>query len=399
MRRSLIVATALAGALVLAAKNPSAFGQTDAPSTTNVTAHAEYSQYADSNDVYVYTPAVQATLADPLDGWSLSGSYLADIVSAASVDIVSTATPAWHEVRHAATAQISLKPGDFGGAVAGSISREPDYLSLSIGGNVTMDLRNKTVTPLIGYTYGHDIAGRSGTPYSVYGLRLDRHSINAAVNIIADPKTLFTFSSDVILERGPQEKPYRYVPLFAPNVAPTVPNGADPQTVKSLNLGTVAERTPHERNRYALAARLAQRLQNTTFILWERGYTDDWGLFASTTDLRAVFDVGSRVFLWPHLRVHVQSGVSFWQRAYTATFGLNGLDDVPALRTGDRELGPLEGFTAGAGVRWDVGPHEEPSKYSIVILGDGAITHYDKALYIAQRTSAFGAFQFEALFE
>ena len=44
--------------------------------------------------------------------------------------------------------------------------------------------------------------------------------------------------------------------------------------------------------------------------------------------------MGRRFILWPHLRFHAQNSVSFWQRAYTATSS----GDLPALRTGDREL-------------------------------------------------------------
>jgi hypothetical protein len=51
-----------------------------------------------------------ATLKNSLEGCSLHGSYLADIVSAASVDIVSTASPRWTEVRHAGSLSGSEEP-------------------------------------------------------------------------------------------------------------------------------------------------------------------------------------------------------------------------------------------------------------------------------------------------
>ena len=399
MHRRLAQTIALSCAILLGVGGPEAFGQAE-DTSTKVSAETEFSTYADTNDVFVYTPAVEARVEDPLDGWSFGGSYLVDIVSAASADIVSTASPAWTEVRHVGTASVGLKPDTFGATVAGSISREPDYLSLSAGGNLSLDFRQKTVTPLVGYTFTRDTAGRTGTPFSVYSLDVERHTITAALNVIVDPETALNFSADVILERGRMEKPYRYVPLFTTAAATDIPVGASAELVNETRLpGRAEERVPTRRERYAVAGRVAQRLKSTTFIIWQRGYVDSWGVVASTTDVRLVFDVSSRFLLWPHLRGHVQTDASFWQRAYVANLGVGGFVDVPALRTGDRELSPLQSFTAGAGARWDVGSDLRPSDFSLILLLDGALTHYSDALFITQRLSGFGALQFEAAFQ
>src|SRR3970282_1080485 len=119
-----------------------------------------------------FTPAVRAEVADPLSGWSANGTYLVDIVSAASVDIVSTASPNWVELRHAGTLSAGYKPAEIGGSVSGAISSEPDYLSLVGGGGVSWDISRKNATLELGYSYGHDVAGRNGTPRSVYSLEL-----------------------------------------------------------------------------------------------------------------------------------------------------------------------------------------------------------------------------------
>ena len=58
----------------------------------------------------------------------------------------------------------------------------------------------------------------------------------------------------------------------------------------------MAEQTPRTRNRVAVSGRVAQRLSGSTLILSERVYLDDWGLKASTTDLRFVVDASRRVF-------------------------------------------------------------------------------------------------------
>lgn len=361
---------------------------------------AEFSGYADTNAITVWTPAVAGTLKNPLAGWSATGTYLVDVVSAASVDIVSTASGKWKETRQAATLSGTLKPNDFGVTVLGAVSREPDYLSLTGGGNVQYALSNNNVTPTLGYSYGHDTAGRSGTPFSVYSLELQRHAINAGLELVLDPTTLVTIVGDAILEVGHQEKPYRFLPIFEPipGIESDVPAGASVARVNALRLpGRIGESDPTTRNRFALAGRLAQRLKGSTFVISERLYTDDWGLKASSTDLRMLFDASSRVFLWVHLRGHVQSGASFYRRVYLGTLTNNTLT-VPRLRTGDRELSPLASGTFGAGMRWLVGSDSRPDAFSLVLQTEVLTTSFFDALFIQDRQAFFSALQLEAKF-
>ena len=359
----------------------------------------EVATYADTDSVSVVSPSVAATIRSPLDGWSAGGSYLVDIVSAASVDIVSTASGKWHEVRHAGTLHAQYKPSTWGASVSGGVSREPDYLSLSGGGAITADLAGKTVTPKLGYSYSHDTAGRSDTPFSVYSLELDRHTVTGEVLLLLDRETVITGDVDAIFEVGNQEKPYRYVPLFAPDVVDRVPVGASIATVNALRLpGRVAERLPTDRQRYAVSGRLAQRLADTTFILFERLYGDSWGMRASTTDLKLVFDLSRRLWIWPEFRAHFQNGVSFWKLAYEGSMDADGTLRVPALRTGDRELGPLSAGSFVAGGHWNIGGGADPSNLALILITDATITQYHQALFIDQRLSLFSALQLEATF-
>jgi hypothetical protein len=357
----------------------------------------EFSAYSDTDSVNVFTPAVEGTVTNPLTGWTASGSYLVDIVSAASVDIVSTASGHWVETRNAATLSGGYKPGNVGVTAAGSVSREPDYVSWTGGGIVALELADKTANPTFGYSFSHDTAGRKNTPFSVFSEKLARHSLNGSLELILDPLTLVSFSVDAILERGDQEKPYRFLPLFAPQIAPTIPRGASVDLVVHSATSHASEETPNSRNRIALSGRVAQRLSGSTLILSERVYLDDWGLKASTTDLRFVVDASRRVFMWAHLRGHFQTGVSFWHRAYAATLG-SGPNSVPQWRTGDREMSPLSAGTFGAGLRWNVGPSSHLTAWSLVAQADLLTTVFSDALYIQTRQGYLGVLQVEAEF-
>lgn len=361
------------------------------------TARAELSAYIDSDNVAVWTPAVAAELRDPSAGWSASGSYLVDIVSAASVDIVSTASPRWTEVRHAATLGASYAPGAFGVSLSGATSVEPDYASLAGTIGASHELARKNVTLSLGYTYEHDVAGRTGTPFSVYSLSVDRHTLRSQVEIVMGRATTLTPALDATLESGRQEKPYRWLPLFDRNVAPSVPVGASIDQVNELRLSArVAERVPKTRQRYAGSARLAHRFEHSTLVLWDRVYLDDWGLVASTTDARWVLDLSRRWSFWPLARFHTQSGVSFWERAYVGSV-TSGAVVVPEYRTGDRELGPLWSATLGSGVGWELGAND-PSSLRLTLEGRAMYTDFSNALYIDHRWAGFGVAGFAARF-
>ncbi len=359
-------------------------------SNLNERVRSEVAQYADSDHVYVTTPSIAGSVSSPTSGWNVDGSYLVDVVSAASVDIVSTASRRWEEVRQAGALSAGYKPGTLGVAADASFSDEPDYLAFTAGGSVTQELFEKNVTWMAGYDFGHDVTGRSGTPFSVYSHLLDRHSFKGALTFVLDRATLLSFVGDVIVESGDPSKPYRYIPLFAPGTV--VPIGAPASLVNRLRVSErPIEQLPLSRDRFALSGRLARRFGWSTLRLEERFYADSWELFASTTEARYLFDLG-RIELGPHARLHAQTPVSFWQRAYL--MGPNFT--YPALRTGDRELGPLVNVTGGWSFQVSLGPAGNPRAWVLGLSLDATSTRYLDDLYITQRISGLGALNLEA---
>jgi hypothetical protein len=371
--------------------------ETTPEDTARKHAALEIASYTDSDHVTVFTPSVTFGV-DNTSGASLSGSYLVDVVSAASVDIVSTASQRWQEVRQAGDLSGQYKPHDLGVGVGGSVSREPDYLSLGAFGTVTKDFDEKNWTLTGGYGYSHDTAGRCGadgvcTPFSVFARQLDRSSFNGGITWVVDSATIGSVSLDLVLEGGDQSKPYRYIPMFSPNVAATIPKGAPIGLVNAYRLPErPLEQLPLELRRTAVTGHYAHRLDGSTLRLEERIYNDDWGLVASTSDARWILDLGRRIELWPHVRFHAQSSTVFWKRAYVSA-SPNGWD-LPQYRTGDRELGPLVTFGTGLGARMYLGSKGRPDQFALQIAWDGMFTSYLDDLYITQRTAMLGTLTF-----
>lgn len=368
------------------------------PSTPiDTTLSAEFAAYTDTNAVTVFTPSVAATVASRGGAWSANGHYLTDIVSAASVDIVSSASSRWTEVRHEAALSATYQPRSVGATISAVASREPDYLSFGFGALVRWELGQKNVNPILGYSFSHDTAGRTGTPFSVFALQLARHQVTLGTELVLDRATTVFLSADGVLELGDSSKPYRFLPLFAPAVAPQVQPGASIEEVNALRLpGRIKERVPSQRARFALSARFARRYRNSTWTLFQRLYADDWGMWGTTADLRYLSNLNSHWEWWFQARGHAQTAVWFWKRAYTAEF-TDGSLQVPEYRSGDRELSPLFSLTAGAGLRWIVKPSAMRSA-SLSLQFDETVTDFRDALYIDGRLAHLAILQAEVPF-
>ena len=133
-------------------------------------------------------------------------------------------------------------------------------------------------------------------------------------------------------------------------------------------------------------------------MVQERLYADRWGVLASTTDVRYVLDVSSRVAIWPFIRGHIQTSANFYELAYTGAVSGDAID-VPKLRTGDRELSPLGSATFGGGLRWDVGSGSRHTAWSISAQGEATRTEYFDTLFITNRLANLAVLQLSKRFE
>ena len=359
------------------------------------------SGYADTNHVYVYSPELTASVSSPSAGWSVGGNFIVDVVSAASPDIVSEASPAYHEKRYAGGINGGYKPGKYGVTAFTNVSSEPDYLSLGGGAAVTADLKDKLITPRVGVSYRHDTIGRGGTPFDIYSKTLDTMDFEGGVTFILSKTALLLVSATLETERGDQSKPYRYVPMFDPvNIAPLIPVGATVDLVNRTRLPIrPLEQLPTERDRYAIAARFAKRLGSSTLRLEERLYRDTWDIEATSSDARYVIDLSRYFRVWPHVRVHYQTGANFYQLAYSAQVQQDGSIIVPTYRSDDRELGPLITFTGGGGTHIALSSPESKTQYGLSLQGDVMYTRFFDALFVTQRTAVYSSLIFDAEFD
>ncbi len=361
----------------------------DGPPLTKTIA-IETSGYIDNAATEVLSPSVKFGIENEVAGWGISGSFLLDVVTSASADIVATASPKWTDKRYAPSLDGHFKVDDATLSMGGSVSVESDYIAANGSFGVSTDFKQKTITPALSYGFGYDRAGRKGTPYSIYHRDLHSHTFQTSTTFVLDKATIFVPAFTASLEFGDSAKPYRYVPTFRPG---TVLQPGEPLSeVNRLRTNVVLEeRVPQTRQRYALAGLIAHRFADVTMRLDERVYIDSWGLKASTTDFMLPIDAASIFRIWPHVRFHAQTGVGFWKLAYETKQSATGIVSS-GLRAGDRELGPLLGATFGGGFR--IGG----DSVGFTVTADAIYTKFLEQLYITERIAGFGTATLEAKF-
>jgi len=317
-----------------------------------VTVSADTLVYADDDHVTVVSPQVAARAALDDDGSTVGARAVVDVVSAASVDVVSQATSGFTETRVEADVDGAYRVGRWLPSASLRYSSEPDYHS--IGGRAGSTYRaGHDTTVSASYDLTLDTIGRHGTSFADWSASLDTHTVEAGITQNLGPRTLVRVVATGAVQSGYLEKPYRYVPLF--DQAGLDRAAADGVTLDldSFDRYRLPERPPEEvpdrRVRGSLFARGLRWLGRAGAGRVDyRFYADSWGLTAHTVEVGLSTPLGHQLTAELRDRVHLQTAVDFWQRVYR----VDGAGMIPRYRTLDRELGAYVANTAAAGASY-----------------------------------------------
>jgi hypothetical protein len=321
---------------------------------------ARTSLYQDTDRTTISTTVVGARVS-PNDRWTISGHYLADVITSASVDVVTSATakgqcsvmvpsPAscppqpFHETRNEGAASVAYADGTRTASVGYVHSIENDWRSHSVSAGYSNDLLQHQLTlGLSGSFTTNDVWRAHEDPSHPFHRKLDQGSASFDVGIVGSKRDLVTLDYTFMFLRGYQASPYRFVFYTDPALS-SQPIGA-PET------------DPDTRTRHALAVRWVHHAFSDTVIkLHARGYVDDWGVASGTAGAEYVVGFGE-LELGASLRGYAQKGAAFYQDGYdvrrrymTADRELSTfIDAFGSLRFGwarTRRLGVLEALHA-----------------------------------------------------
>lgn len=282
--------------------------------------------YQDDDHVLVISPAarIEAPLAEGLRG---DVAARADIISAASVDVITQASPAVVEERR-------IEVG-VGASLAASrlaalslraiVSHENDYDSLRVvfGSRLEFAQHNTTLDLLC--AAGADQVGHARDPTFARARYVGQGV--ATLTQTLDPLTYADLVVELETADGYHGSPYRTVPIL---------DLASPAVVR------VSEETPSGRHALSLLGRVRRALvRDLLFIHADyRFYTDTWDVKSHTLSGWVLVAPTKQLLLAVELRGYDQSAASFYRPRYYATTG----GAPPAYRTRDRTLGGMSSF-------------------------------------------------------
>ncbi|HTE56682.1 MAG TPA: DUF3570 domain-containing protein [Kofleriaceae bacterium] len=335
--------------------------------------------YSDNDNVLVVSPQVAAHRALDDAGGEASARVAVDIISAASVDVVSQATSGFTEVRKEAALSGSLRIGELLPAVRYRFSDEPDYRSHGFGVTLSRDFAGHDSTLAVSFDVGLDTVGRTGTAFSAWSRHLNTHTGEVGLTQVLGPRTVIRGSYSLTLQDGYMEKPYRYVPLFDAAVLADLDRAGMTVGGDDFDTYRLPERPPEEvpdrRVRHALSLRALRFIPAIGAAQLDyRFYLDSWGVQAHTVDAAIKIPIG-RFRLDVEDRLHYQLAADFWARAYTVDS--DGV--IPTWRTVDRELGTYAQDTAFVRLQRPFGD------FLVYAMGGTMITRYDDFLYLDWR--------------
>jgi hypothetical protein len=332
------------------------------------------SLYQDSDHTTISTTAVAARIS-PVERFAVNGRYLADIITSASVDVVSAATPgAFHDTRHEGTGSLAYQDGTRTASVGYIYSVEHDWRAHTGTAAFSSDFLDHRLTVGLSGGFTTNDVGRSGDDNFHRALKQGNASIN--VGLVVTRRDLLSFDYTFMYLNGYQASPYRFAYVMSPAFA-------------GFTLGA-PERDPETRVRHAASARWNHHAFKDTAIKSHlRGYADDWGILSVTAGLEVVigFNLGqgpatpsSDFELGVFARGYAQSSAAFYQAVY---------DQPRRYMTADRELSSLIDAFGGLRVGWArrVGIFDE---LRADLKGTGFVFHYFDFPRLNGRTGLIG---------
>jgi len=256
-------------------------------------------------------------------GKSLSfvGNYYVDMVSSASIDVITTASPYTEERKQWSMGMDYLR-GNTTRRVNYVSSVESDFDASTYSFSVSEDMFGDLTTLTLSYAYGEDTVGRSDDP----GFQRDntRQHYGVSLTQILTRNLIATLNFETITDEGFLNNPYRSVRYVDPGSARGFSYEPElyPATRTSNALGL--------RARYFLPYRAALEGEY-------RYFTDTWDIEAHTASLTYVHPWGPFTFEGK-VRYHDQTGAAFFRDIFPRAQATN-------FRGRDKELSPLTSYT------------------------------------------------------
>jgi len=248
-------------------------------------------------------------------------NYYVDMVSSASIDVVTTASP-YTEERKQWSVGVDYLRGSTTMRANYTSSVESDFDASTYSFSVSQNMFGDLTTLTLSYAYGDDIVGNSTDP----DFRRDNTRQHYAVGLtqILTKNLITTLNVETVTDEGYLNNPYRTVRYANPNV----PEGYSYE----------AELYPNTRTTNAVGLRARYFLPYRAALEGEyRYFTDTWDIESHTMAVTYIHPMGPWTFTAKY-RYYDQTGASFFQDLFPRSQATN-------FRGRDKELSDLTSST------------------------------------------------------
>jgi len=252
---------------------------------------------------------------------SVVGNYYVDMISSASIDVITTASP-YTEERTQWSLGVDYLRGNTTMRVGYTTSEESDFDAETVNFSVSQDMFGDLTTLTLSYALGDDLVRRSDDP--AFERPLDRQIYGVGVTQILTKNLISSLNVETITEEGYLNNPYRSVRYFDPN--------------NPLGYSFEAELYPNTRTSNAVGIRMRYFLPYRAAIEGEyRWFTDTWDIEGHTVSLSYIHPWKDFTFTGK-FRYHDQTGAHFYSDLFPRAQATN-------FRGRDKELSPLTSYT------------------------------------------------------
>ena len=296
-----------------------AFGVTHAGVLPDDRADVLYHLY-DGGGVQIDGPSV---LVRKKAGKSLSfvGNYYVDMISSASIDVITTASPYTEERKQWSLGMDYLR-GNTTMRVNYTTSEESDFDAETVSFSVSQDMFGDLTTVTLSYALGDDLVRRSDDP--TFERPLDRQIYGVGFTQILTKKLISSLNIETITEEGYLNNPYRSVRYFDAGSA--------------SGYSFEPELYPNTRTSNAVGLRLRYFLPYRAALEGEyRFFTDTWDIEGHTGSLSYIHPWKDFTFTGK-FRYHDQTGAHFYRDLFPGPQATN-------FRGRDKELSALTSYT------------------------------------------------------
>ena len=256
-------------------------------------------------------------------GKSLSfvGNYYVDMISSASIDVITTASP-YNEERTQWSLGMDYLRGNTTMSVNYTSSVESDFDANTYSFSVSQDMFGDLTTLTLTYALGDDLVRRSDD--DTFERPLDRQIYGVGITQILTKNLISSLNIETVTEEGYLNNPYRSVRYFDPGSA--------------SGYSFEAELYPNTRTSNAVGLRARYFLPYRAAIEGEyRFFTDTWDITGHTASISYIHPWKDFTFTGK-FRYHDQTGAHFYRDLFPRSQATN-------FRGRDKEISEMTSYT------------------------------------------------------